>query len=87
MSRVDTIIANMPAKMAAAVIHQRETNACLMELKRDHVLALQARCVYLNFQEGEGRIKDGFPHHYERPDGKGGSVTVETPFTYINKVH
>lgn len=87
MSRVNSIIAKMSNKMAAAVIHQRETHACLMELKKDHVLALQARCVYPNFQEGEGRVMDGFPHHYERPDGKGGSVIVETPFTYINKVH
>lgn len=87
MSRVGQIIANMPEKMAKAVLHQREIHACLMELDRDKVLALQAKSVYLNFQEGEGRMLDAVPHYYDRSDGKGGSVMVETYFRYINKVH
>jgi len=83
MSRVGQIIANMPEKMAKAVLH----HACLMELDRDKVLALQAKSVYLNFQEGEGRMLDAVPHYYDRPDGKGGTTMVETYFRYINKVH
>jgi len=35
MSRVGQIIANMPEKMAKAVLHQREIHACLMELDRE----------------------------------------------------
>ena len=87
MSRVGQIIANMPEKMAKAVLHQREIHACLMELDRETILAIQTRSVYLNYTAGEGRILDAVPHYYDRPDGKGGSVRVETYFRYINKVH
>lgn len=87
MSKIETIIARMPPKTAKAVLHQRELHSCLMELKREHILALQARCVYLNFQDGEGRMLDTAPHYYDRPDGRGGTVAVETYFRYINKVH
>lgn len=87
MSRIDSLIANMPTKMAKAVLHQREIHSCLMELDREHILALQERSAYLNFQEGEGRFLDSIPHYYDRPDGKGGTVIVETYFRYINKVH
>ena len=87
MSKLNQIIARLPAKTAKAVLHQREIHSCLMELDRDEILALQAKCIYLDYQEGEGRILDSVPHYYDRPDGKGGSVRVETYFRYINKVH
>jgi len=87
MTKFEQIIAKMPAKTAKAVLHQRELHSCLMELERAHILALQARCVYLNYQAGEGRALGTVPQHYERLDRRGNTVTVETYFRYINKVH
>jgi len=86
MTKFEQIIAKMPAKTAKAVLKQREIHSCLMELDRAHILALQARSVYLNFMEGEGRFLDSVPHYYDYIDYKGNTVTMETYFRYINKV-
>ena len=87
MSRVEQIITRMPPDTAKAVLHLREIHSCLMEINRDRILCLQSMCVYLNFQEGEGRMLDAVPHYYYLPDGRGGEIAKETYFTYINKVH
>lgn len=84
MSRINGIIASMPPGEAAAVIHLREVHACLMDIDRNHARTLAARAVYLDYLEGEGRKLGNIPRHYER---KGEKVTVETYFSYINRVH
>ena len=87
MSRINKIIASMPPGEAAAVIHLREVHACLMDLDTNHARALAARAIYLDYMEGEGRKLCKVPLHYERLNEKGESVTVETYFRYLNKVH
>ncbi len=87
MSRINGIIASMPPGEAAAVIHLREVHSCLMELDTNHARALAARAVYLDYLEGEGRKLGKIPRHYERVTSKGEKVTVETYFSYINRVH
>ena len=82
MSRINEIIASMPPGEAAAVIHLREVHACLMDLDTN-----RARAVYLDYLEGEGRKLGKIPRHYERITSKGEKVTVETYFSYINRVH
>lgn len=77
----------MPPGEAAAVIHLREVHACLMDLDTNHARALAARAIYLDYMEGEGRKLCKVPLHYERLNEKGESVTVETYFRYLNKVH
>ena len=87
MSRINEIIASMPPGEAAAVIHLREVHACLMDLGKNHARTLAARAVYLDYLEGEGRKLGNIPRHYERVTSKCEKVTVETYFSYINKVH
>lgn len=87
MSRLDQVIARLPVGTAKAVFRLRDIHSCLMELDRETILAIQTRSVYLNYTAGEGRFLDSVPHYYDRPDGKGGSVRVETYYRYINKVH
>ncbi len=87
MSRINEIIASMPPGEAAAVVHLREVHSCLMELDTKKARALAARAVYLDYLEGEGRKLGKIPRHYERVTSKGENVTVETYFSYINKVH
>lgn len=87
MSRINEIIASMPPGEAAAVVHLREVHSCLMELDRKKTKALAARAVYLDYLEGEGRKLGKIPRHYERVTSKGENVTVETYFSYINRVH
>lgn len=87
MSRINEIIASMPPGEAAAVIHLREVHACLMDLGTNRARALAARAVYLDYLEGEGRKLGKIPRHYERITSKGEKVTVETYFSYINRVH
>lgn len=87
MSRIDEIIASMPPSEAAAEVHLREAHACLMDLDKNHARTLAARAVYLDYLEGEGRKLGKIPRHYERVTSKGEKVTVETYFSYINRVH
>ena len=87
MSRINEIIASMPPGVAAAVIHLRKVHACLMDLDANHARALAARAIYLDYMEGEGRKLGKIPRHYERVTSKGENVTVETYFSYINRVH
>lgn len=87
MSRINEIIASMPPGEAAAVIHLRVVHACLMDLDTNRARALAARAVYLDYLEGEGRKLGKIPRHYERVTSKGEKVTVETYFSYINRVH
>lgn len=87
MSRINEIIASMPPGEAAAVVHLREVHSCLMELDTNRARALAARAVYLDYLEGEGRKLGKIPRHYERITSKGEKVTVETYFSYINRVH
>lgn len=87
MSRINEIIASMPPGEAAAVVHLREAHSCLMELDTKKARALAARAVFLDYIEGEGRKLGKVPLHYERLNEKGESVTVETYFRYLNKVH
>ena len=87
MSRINKIIASMPPGEADAVIHLREVHACLMDLDANHARALAVRAVYLDYMEGEGRKLGKILRHYERVTPKGENVTVETYFSYINKVH
>ena len=87
MSRINGIIASMPQGEAAAVINLREVHACLMDIDRNHARTLAARAVYLDYLEGEGRKLGKNPRHYERVTSKGEKVTVETYFSYINRVH
>ena len=77
----------MPPRMANAVIHQRKLHACLMELTTNKSRELAARAIFLNYQDGEGRKLGNIPRHYERVTSKGEKVTVETYFSYINRVH
>ena len=81
MSRINEIIASMPPGEAAAVVHLREVHECLMDLDKNHARTLAARAVY------EGRKLCKNPRHYERVTSKGEKVTVETYFSYINRVH
>ena len=87
MSRINEIIASMPPGEDATVVHLREVHACLMELDKNHARTLAARAVYLDYLEGEGRKLCKTPRHYERVTCKGEKVTVETYFSYINRVH
>ena len=87
MSRINEIIASMPPGEAAAVVHLREVHSCLMELDTKKARALAARAVYLDYLEGDGRKLCKIPRHYERVTSKGEKVTVETYFSYINRVH
>ena len=87
MSRINEIIASMPPGEAAAVVHLREVHSCLMELDTKKARALAARADFLDYIEGEGRKLGKVPLHYERLNEKGESVTVETYFRYLNKVH
>lgn len=87
MSRINEIIASMPPGVAAAVVHLREVHSCLMELDTNHARALEARAIYLDYMEGEGRKLGNIPRHYERIDSDGKKVTVETYFSYIDRVH
>ena len=87
MSRINEIIASMPPGVAAAVVHLREVHSCLMELDTNHARAMAARAIYLDYLEGEGRKLCKIPQHYERVTSKGEKVTVETYFSYINRVH
>lgn len=77
----------MPPGEAAAVIHLREVHACLMDLDTNRARTLAARAVCLDYLEGEGRKLGKNPRHYERVTSKGEKVTVETYFSYINRVH
>ena len=87
MSRINKIIASMSPGLAASVVHLREIHSCLMELDTKEVKALAARAIYLDYINGEGRKLGKIPRHYERitPDGK--KVTVETFYSYIDRVH
>lgn len=87
MSRINEIIASMPPGEAAAVVHLRDVHACLMDLDTNHARALAARAIYLNYIEGEGRKLGKIPRHYERINPDGVKVTVETYFSYIDRVH
>ena len=87
MSRINEIIASMPPGEAAAVVHLREVHSCLMELDTKKARALAARAIYLDYMEGEGRKLGKIPRHYERVTSKGEKVTVETYFSYIDRVH
>ena len=87
MSRINEIIASMSPGVAAAVVHLREVHSCLMELDTNHARALAARAIYLDYMEGEGRKLGKIPRHYERVTSKGEKVTVETYFSYIDRVH
>jgi hypothetical protein len=87
MSRINEIIASMPPGEAAAVIHLREVHACLMDLDTNRARTLAARAVYLDYLEGEGRKLGKVPLHYERLNEKGESVTVETYFRYLDRIH
>ena len=87
MSRVKQIIDSMPADMAKEVMKLRAAHFCLMELDGARIMKLQKMAVYLNFQAGDGKMYSSSPYTYDRPDGKGGSVMMETYFRYINKVH
>lgn len=87
MSRINEIIASMPPGVAAAVVHLRQVHACLMELDTNHARALAARAIYLDYMEGEGRKLGKIPRHYEGVTSKGEKVTVETYFSYIDRVH
>lgn len=87
MSRINEIIASMPPGEAAAVVHLREVHACLMDLDSNHARALAARAIYLDYMEGEGRKLGKIPRHYERINPDGVKVTVETYFSYIDRVH
>ena len=87
MSRINGIIASMPPGEAAAVIHLREVHAWLLDLDTNRARTLAARAVYLDYLEGEGRKLGKNPRHYERVTSKGEKVTVETYFSYINRVH
>ena len=87
MSRINEIIASMPPGEAAAVVHLREVHACLMDLDTSHARALAARAIYLDYMEGEGRKLGNIPRHYERIASNGEKVTVETYFSYLNRVH
>lgn len=87
MSRINEIIASMQPGEAAAVTHLREVHACLMDLDTNHARALAARAIYLDYMEGEGRKFGKIPRHYERINPDGAKVTVETYFSYIDRVH
>ena len=87
MSRINKIIASMPPGEADAVIHLREVHVCLMDLDTNRARTLAARAVYLDYLEGEGRKLGKIPRRYERVTSKGEKVTVETYFSYINRVH
>lgn len=87
MSRINEIIASMPPGEAAAVVHLRQVHACLMELGTAQARPLAARAIYLNYIEGEGRKLGNIPRHYERINSNGEKVTVETYFSYIDRVH
>ena len=77
----------MPPGVAAAVVHLREVHACLMDLDTNHARALAARAIYLDYMEGEGKKLGKIPRHYERINPDGVKVTVETYFSYIDRVH
>lgn len=81
MTEMDNRIAKMPAKMACKV------HACIMELPRSKSVQLARKAAYLNYIEGEGRKLGKIPLHYERLNEKGESVTVETYFRYLDRVH
>lgn len=87
MSRINEIIASMPPGEAAAVVHLREVHSCLMELDTKKARALAARAVFLDYIEGTGRKFGKTPRHYERINPDGVKVTVETYFSYIDRVH
>lgn len=87
MSRINEIIASMPPGVAAVVVHLREVHSCLMDLDTNHARALAARTIYLGYMEGEGRKLGKIPRHYERINPDGVKVTVETYFSYIDRVH
>lgn len=83
MTEIDNRIAKMPAK----VLDLRKVHACLMELPRSKSVRLAKKAAYLNYIEGEGRKLGKVPLHYERLNEKGESVTVETYFRYLYKIH
>lgn len=87
MSRINEIIASMPPGEAAAVVHLREVHSCLMELDTKKARTLAARAIFLDYIEGDGRKLGKIPRHYERVTSKGEKVTVETYFSYIDRVH
>ena len=73
--------------MAFAVLDLRKVHACIMELPRSKSVQLARKAAYLNYIEGEGRKLGKVPLHYERIDSDGKKVTVETYFSYIDRVH
>lgn len=87
MTEIDNRIAKMPAKVAFAVLNLRKVHACIMELPRSKSVQLARKAAYLNYIEGEGRKLGKIPRRYERVTSKGEKVTVETYFSYINRVH
>lgn len=87
MTEIDNRIAKMPAKMAFAVLNLRKVHACLMELPRSKSVQLAKKAAYLNYIEGDGRKLGNVPLHYERLNEKGESVTVETYFRYLYRIH
>lgn len=87
MSRINEIIVSMPPGEAAAVVHLREVHACLMDLDTNHARAVAARAIYLDYMEGDGRKLGKIPRHYEIINPDGVKVTVETYFSYIDRVH
>ena len=88
MTEIDNRIAKMPAKVAFAVLNLRKVHACIMELPRSKSVQLAKKAAYLNYIEGEGRKLGKVPLHYERlNEKKGESVTVETYFRYLDRIH
>lgn len=77
----------MPAKVAFDVLDLRMVHACIMELPRSKSVQLARKAAYLNYIEGEGRKLGKVPLHYERLNENGESVTVETYFRYLDRVH
>ena len=73
--------------MAFAVLDLRKVHACIMELPRSKSVQLARKAAYLNYIEGEGRKLGKVPLHYERLNEKVESVTVETYFRYLDRVH
>lgn len=85
--KIAMVLSRMSPGASTKVMQLRRAHACLMKLRQERVFALQRKAILLNYIEGEGRMLDAYPRYYSRPDRHGGSTTVETYFTYINRVH
>lgn len=82
-TRLALILVGKSPKYVHKVMELRKQHECLMELKKEQILELQGKALTIDYRKGECRRFRSTPLYYENCNGD----TVETHFSYIDRVH